>query len=147
MNNMKIQEKIICGFAGIGKSCAAKELVGVIDLESTPFNKDWETYARVAKHMADNGYTVLLSCHKELRQLLLDKKINFATVFPASTIPKTVVDSKSIFLKRYRDRGNTEQFIDLMSNNWGEFQTIILGEIIYEIPLDKYLINYLTGHK
>lgn len=44
---------IICGFAGVGKSAAAKKLLGVVDLESTPFQRDWETYARVAKHMSE----------------------------------------------------------------------------------------------
>jgi shikimate kinase len=136
-------ENIICGFAGIGKSSCAKLLAGVVDLESTPFNKDWETYSRVAKHIADNGYTVLLSCHKELRQKLLDKNIKFTTVIPESYSKKLVTDSKAVYLKRYRERGNTEQFIDLMSNNWGEFNTILPGEKMRELPLDKYLIDII----
>jgi len=52
---------IFCGYAGVGKSTAASKFVRVVDLESTPFQKDWETYARVAKHMSDQGYIVLVS--------------------------------------------------------------------------------------
>lgn len=33
---------IICGYAGVGKSTLAKEVDGIMDLESTPFEKDWE---------------------------------------------------------------------------------------------------------
>ena len=39
---------IICGYAGIGKSYLGHNAVGVIDLESTPFEKDWERYAKCA---------------------------------------------------------------------------------------------------
>ena len=61
---------IFCGYAGVGKSTAAKKFSGVVDLESTPFQRDWVTYARVAKHMSDQGYIVLVSCHNELREEL-----------------------------------------------------------------------------
>ena len=134
--------KIICGFAGIGKSTCAKQLLGVVDLESTPFQKDWATYARVAKHMADSGYTVLLSCHKELRQYLLDNNIEFTTVIPQAI--QNHVDSKTIYLKRYKDRGNNQEFINLMSNNWGEFNTTLPNEKVVELPLNQYLINLLS---
>ena len=73
---------IICGFAGTGKSTAAKKIPGVVDLESTPFQKDWETYVRVAKHMSDNGYIVLLSCHQELRNELQNQGIDYVVVVP-----------------------------------------------------------------
>ena len=45
--------KIICGFAGIGKSTMAKNNRGVVDLESTPFEKDFDRYLMVAKQMRE----------------------------------------------------------------------------------------------
>jgi len=39
---MKNNGRIICGFAGIGKSTLAKNKAGFVDLESTPFEKDWD---------------------------------------------------------------------------------------------------------
>jgi len=53
---------IICGFPGIRKSTLAK-FSNWVDLESTPFEKDWVRYAKVAKHMSDNGYNVMVSTH------------------------------------------------------------------------------------
>ena len=44
---------IICGYAGIGKSHLAKNFPGVIDLESTPFEKDWDRYLKCAMHYID----------------------------------------------------------------------------------------------
>ena len=67
--------KIICGFAGTGKSNIARNNVGFVDLESTPFEKDWNRYVKVAEYLSNNGYTVLLSCHKELREELRSKSI------------------------------------------------------------------------
>lgn len=139
--------KIICGFAGIGKSQCAKQIAGVVDLESTPFNKEWSTYVRVAQHMQKNGYTVLMSCHKELRDYMLRNEVKFLTIIPEPVIKGTAVDSKAVYLKRYEERGNTPEFVKLMSNNWGEFNTALVGEKIYELPLDKYLSDVIETFK
>ena len=56
---------IICGFPGVGKSTLAK-FSNWVDLESTPFEKDWVRYAKVAKHMSNNGYNVMVSTHPQL---------------------------------------------------------------------------------
>lgn len=119
---------IICGFAGIGKSYLAKNQLGVVDLESTPFNKDWDTYARVAIHMANNGYTVLLSCHKELRDKLKEKKINYLVAIPDKS-------QKDEYVQRYRDRGNSDDFINMMYDNFEKFVTDIeQSENVLHVP-------------
>lgn len=103
--------KIICGFAGIGKSTLARNCSGVVDLESTPFEKDWARYAMVARHMAENGYTVLLSCHKEIREELYNGYY--------LAIPRNL--DKADYIKRYRDRGNNEEFIKKIEENWDSY--------------------------
>lgn len=105
---------IICGYAGTGKSTAAKKIAGVVDLESTPFQKDWETYARVAKHMSDQGYIVLLSCHKELREELHRIGADYIVVYPEK-------NQKEIYRQRYIERGNTEEFIETQMKHWDEW--------------------------
>ena len=105
---------IICGFAGIGKSHTAKEVAGVVDLESTPFKKNWELYVDVAMHMQKNGYKVLMSCHKELREELKKRGADYFVVLPS------ILDKEN-YLKRYRDRVDTEQFIKLFEENWEKF--------------------------
>ena len=57
-----VLKMIICGFPGVGKSTLAR-FSNWVDLESTPFEKDWVRYAKVAKHMNDNGYNVMVSTH------------------------------------------------------------------------------------
>lgn len=105
---------IICGFAGIGKSTMARTTAGAIDLESTPFQKDWSTYARVARHMRDSGYIVLVSCHKELRTHLHNNGIEYYVVLPNP-------ENKEAFIQRYINRGNSEDFIRMLDENWESF--------------------------
>jgi hypothetical protein len=121
---------IICGYAGIGKSWLAHNIKNVMDLESTPFEKDWVRYAKCAAHYSANGFIVLVSCHQELRDALRDiclrnslssrfefgteKLYNFTTILPDAA-------DKEIYRKIYESRGNTQQFIDVQMNHWEEW--------------------------
>ena len=131
MENEKTNKHIIvCGFAGIGKSYYAKRTKGAVDLESTPFNKNWDLYSNVAIHMQDNGYLPLVSCHKELRNELKKKGANYIVVLPK-------IEDKEKYLERYKKRGNNEIFLKLFEEKWEEF--------IIEIMLDEDNLSVLDG--
>ena len=106
---------IICGYAGIGKSYLAEHFPNVMDLESTPFEKDWERYAKCAIHYHKQGRLVLTSCHLELREQLCNmldwRQERLLTLFPA-------IEDKEIYRKRYEERGNTPEFIKIQMDNW-----------------------------
>ena len=116
---------IICGYAGIGKSYLAHNFPNVIDLESTPFEKDWDRYFKCAKHYSNQGFLVLLSCHREIRERVLaipySERI---TIFPC-------IDDKDLFETRYKERGNTQEFINIQMEHWYEWTSEnnrLLGE-------------------
>lgn len=109
---------IICGFPGTGKSTMAK-FSRWVDLESTPFKKNWLLYAEVAKHMSDNGYTVMISTHKEVLDALEQIEARYTVVIPPTT-------DKSTYLTRYATRGNTDEFIGLLDKNWNRWLYAIL---------------------
>ena len=109
-----MKNKIICGFAGIGKSYLAKRQAGIVDLESTPFNKDFDLYTDVAMHMLKNGYTPLISCHEEVRNMLKKKGAEYVVVIPS-------IAYKKMYIERYKKRGNNKDFINLFSHNWEKF--------------------------
>ena len=113
--------KIICGFAGVGKSYLAKNKEGFVDLESTPFEKNWDLYTDVAIHMAQNGYTVMLSCHKELRNKLKEKGAEYIVVIPK-------IEHKENYIKRYQECGNDNAFIQLFKDKWDDFINEIKDE-------------------
>lgn len=85
-----------------------------IDLESTPFQKDFETYARVAKHMSDNGYNVMVSTHTELLNQFEKNDIPYTVVIPP-------LGEKIEYKKRYDARGNSQQFIKYVTENWDQW--------------------------
>ena len=109
---------IICGYAGIGKSWLAHKVPNVMDLESTPFEKDWDRYVKCAIHYHNNGHLVLVSCHKELREKIeeavvegkLDRE-DWLTIVPA-------IEDKEVYRKVYTDRYNTIPFIEVQMTNW-----------------------------
>lgn len=106
--------KIISGFAGVGKSYVAKNKTNYVDLESTPFNKNWDLYADVAIHMAKNGYNVMISCHKEIRGKLKERGVEYIVYLPTK-------EEKYDYLKRYKNRGNNEAFLKLFEDNFDKF--------------------------
>ena len=109
---------IICGFPGVGKSTMARTSRW-IDLESTPFQKDFETYARVAKHMSDNGYNVMVSTHTELLDQFEKIGVPYTVVVPS-------LEEKIEYRKRYDARGNSLQFIEYVTENWDQW----IGNIV-----------------
>lgn len=131
-------KNIICGFAGIGKSTLMK-MSDWVDLESTPFAKNWDIYSDVAIHMAKNGHRVMLSCHKELRDILLKKGADFEVIIPR-------IEDKEEYLSRYAERGNTEQFIKLFEDKWEDFINEILADSdkmnVVVLGENEYLVDY-----
>ena len=96
---------ILVGYQGIGKSTLAKENVDIIDLESGNFwipktedeynNEkpelvrldDWyKYYVNIAKHLSDQGKTVFISSHKNVRDELNKRNIDFCVICPSLLI-------------------------------------------------------------
>lgn len=109
---------IICGFPGTGKSCMARRS-NWVDLESTPFEKDWDRYAKVAKHMSDNGYVVMVSTHKELLEKFEQMEVSYTVIIPP-------IPDYDNYLRRYDERGNTYDFIRILDENWQKWITDII---------------------
>lgn len=108
---------IVCGFPGTGKSTMAK-FSRWVDLESTPFKKNWLLYAEVAKHMSDNGYNVMISTHREVLDALEQIEARYTVVIPPTT-------DKSTYLTRYVMRGNSDEL-----PTWAY---VFIGIAVYEI--------------
>ena len=80
---------IISCYPGVGKTSLARKRLDIVDLDSSLFtDKDrkgnWaENYIRIAQALSDQGYIVLVSSHKEVRELLLNRTgIPFGEIFP-----------------------------------------------------------------
>ena len=133
---------IISGFPGTGKSTMAK-FSRWIDLESTPFERDWARYAKVARHMSDNGYTVMVSTHEELLAEFEKMKVSYTVIIPPTT-------DKDTYLHRYHMRGNSCDFIKLIDDNWYRWLTRIVEKptmlkTIVILPKDGCIAAYAKG--
>lgn len=114
---------IICGFPGTGKSCMARlnRTGRWVDLESTPFERDWGRYAKVAKHMSESGYAVMVSTHKELLDKLEQMEVSYTVIVPSITDKETYMD-------RYERRGDSYDFIHMLDENWNKWITAIVDK-------------------
>lgn len=123
-----MNEFIICGFSGIGKSTAEQKHRQIIDLESSGFSHIWESgictgrnpefpknYIDALGELSDRDAATfyLLSCHEEVRSELKARGIDYIIVMPT-------VHQKNEYLKRWLKRGSSMDFIVSMEKRWGE---------------------------
>lgn len=113
---------VIAGFPSIGKTTFASQRDDVKDLESSLYSKKPDgsknpdfpgNYVNMIKwHLVNNNWKYLLvSSHEDVRKALKDDGINFFTLYPEKS-------RKEEFLKNFKERGNTDEFISLMEENW-----------------------------
>jgi hypothetical protein len=84
------------------------------DSDSSKFDKTNfpENYIEHIKEMISNGYSrIFVSSHKDVRDALLSNDMPFVLIYPK-------IDLKEEYLNRYKNRGNSEAFIKLISDNW-----------------------------
>jgi hypothetical protein len=119
--------KIISAFPGTGKSFYHKKFPNdTLDSDSSNFSwikdevgnntkeRNPEFPKNYIEHIKSNigKYKyIFVSSHKEVRDALLESFIFFYIVYPDK-------GRKEEFIKRYKERGNPEGFIKLVSDNW-----------------------------
>lgn len=126
--------KIVSAFPGTGKSyfyAHAKNAgllrhtgfnmpLKVADSDSSLWPRDsrkapWPSaYIESVKALTVANDLVFVSTHKEVRQGLVDAGLPFLLVYPER-------DLKAEYMYRYRERGSSKAFIDLMDAKWDEF--------------------------
>lgn len=105
---------IISAFPGIGKSQLYREnRVKYSDSDSSKFDKKNfpNNYIKHIKRIMKKKDLVFVSSHICVRETLVKEKIPFIYVIPS-------LDRKEEFLNNYKERGNTQAFIDNVDINW-----------------------------
>lgn len=132
----KKDTRIICGFPGVGKSYIfdSKD-IDCIDSDSSNFDKEFfpENYI---KHIIENiGFVdyIFVSTHKEVVDALSSIPTNFTIVYPD-------VYLKEEYLKRYKERGNNDFFINLIDKNWNSYIKDI-EDVTCDYEINKIKLN------
>lgn len=120
MEKFKIGQMVISAFPGTGKSHYVNSESGYMpndfatDSDSSKFDKsDFpKNYIQHIKNNINDGYArIFVSSHKDVREALIKNEIEFTLVYPS-------LDQKDDYIKRYKERGSSESFIKLISDNW-----------------------------
>jgi len=123
-----MKTKIISAFPGIGKSVYhSKHKETTLDSDSSNFSwiidengnkvRNPEFPKNYIDHIKENigKYEfIFVSSHKEVREALFENCIFFYLVYPDDR-------RKDEFIERYKNRGNDEKFIELVSNKWDDW--------------------------
>lgn len=124
---------IISAFPGTGKTYFYEKYknsdIKVLDSDSSNFswikdkngnnttkrNPDFpQNYINHIKENIGKADIIFVSSHDIVRQSLYDNGIKYIVAYPDN-------DCKDEYLERYRNRGNTEEFINMMNKNWDKF--------------------------
>jgi adenylate kinase family enzyme len=116
--NMFGRRTVVSGFPGVGKS-TARNRPGFVDLDSSSFSKNWKgevpsnwpyNYMNAIQCHVDDEI-VFVSSHEVVREALEKDGLPYVLVYPEK-------DCLDEYMDRYRNRGSSEQFIDLIRSNW-----------------------------
>lgn len=151
---------VVSAFPGCGKSYAYNHYgnkFSILDSDSSNFSwiKDAEgnntedrnpdfpkNYIEHIKNNIGKVDIIFVSSHDIVRKELEKSKINYFLVYPVNSN-----EQKNEWLKRFRERGNNEKFIEFISNNWDNFIDDIEQEMFpILVPLSNQNDNgnYIT---
>ena len=119
---------IVCGFPGVGKSryCTSGTDLRVLDLESSDFSniRFWpDNYlSYIQQTVGKNEYDVIfISSHDVVRHGLMEMGIPFVVATPEPW-------EKKKYIARYKNRGDSLEFIQLLDDNWDKWLSDINKE-------------------
>jgi hypothetical protein len=119
-----IKTIVVSGFPGVGKSYYVNQGEGsdympqrfAIDSDSSTFDKSNfpRNYIEHIKGNIGKVKIIFVSSHKEVRDALVEAKIDFTLAYP-------YVNLKDEYIERYKQRGSDDGFINFISDNWDKF--------------------------
>lgn len=111
---------LVAAFPGTGKSyyCSngnwSQSSGFCTDSDSSKFDKSEfpaNYIEHIKKKIAEGYKRIFISSHKDVRNALVDNQLPFVLIYPSK-------DLKDEYIQRYIERGNDENFVRLVSENW-----------------------------
>lgn len=129
---MSKNTKVFSGFPGVGKSVFffVSDGLAKADSDSSMFSKlpngdlnlnFISDYIKHIKSLVGVKDILLVSSHSLVRDAMVKAGIEFTLVYPD-------VSLRDEYLDRFRDRGSSQGFIDLIDSEWGNFIDSCIGQ-------------------
>lgn len=143
---------VLSVFPVLGKSTYSKEHEDSVDLESSlysrkqdnSFNEEFPgNYINLLKwHLVNNNWKyVFVSSHKVVRDAMKNDGIKFYIIYPS-------LDRKDEILNLARERGNTEEFINKLSECWEAWiNEVSQEENAYELKSGEFISDDVFKEK
>jgi hypothetical protein len=120
-----VSPMLVAAFPGTGKSYYVNYGEGsgympqgfATDSDSSKFDKANfpANYIEHIKQCIKDGYArIFISTHKEVMVALVANDLKFTLVYPKENL-------KEEYLQRYKERGSSQAFIDLIDKNWSNW--------------------------
>jgi hypothetical protein len=120
-----MRTRIISAFPGTGKTYSQTRNSDkkIVDLDSNNFTSGHDSSGKVISEGFPSNYIqaisehisksdiLFISIHREVREMLANTGIDFTLVYPKREL-------KEEYLERFRERGDSGQFVELFSKNW-----------------------------
>jgi hypothetical protein len=106
--------KIYAVFPGVGKTHFVKNICpDALDIDSSHFDKKHfpDNYLNHIKRKLGESETILVTCHEEIINRLLQEKLDLILVYPK-------MELKEEYMQRFRGRNDAESFVRSLSENW-----------------------------
>jgi hypothetical protein len=128
---------LISAFPGTGKSYLHKNSkLYVKDSDSSKFDKNdfpRNYIDHIKSHRYANADIICISSHENVRNALVENNLPFLLVYPDISL-------KDEYLEIYRSRGDSDDFINLISDNWDNWITQLMNQkhcIHVVLPTDQ----------
>lgn len=116
--------RVISGFPGVGKTHFKQNTtLNVLDSDSSNFSWQEEgvrhsnfpqNYIDHIRENLDRVDVILVSSHAVVRDALVENSIGFTLMFPGR-------DLREEYIKRFKERGSAQGFVEMISENWDFF--------------------------
>jgi len=130
---------VISAFPACGKSYAFnnfQDSYSILDSDSSKFDKTYfpDNYIKHIKENLGKVDIIFVSSHQVVREALTNNDIRFVTIYPD-------FDCKDDWLKRMKDRGNTEAFINQQDSKWNEWVKNVFpfGLRLYRLHKNQFI--------
>lgn len=136
-HNRNMETTIVSAFPGTGKTTfynKYKENLLISDSDSSTFPKgeEWpQNYIDHIKSLVGKQNIIFVSSHKEVRDALKENNIHYTLVYPSSKC-------KEEYIERFKQRGNSEDFVNLLEKH---YESWILDDLILEDYPDIIMLN------